>query len=243
MPFTPAHTAILFPARWINPAYISWTALIIGSMVPDAEYFIWLNSGSYLSHTLWGILVFNIPLTFLLAIAWHSFIRKGLVQKIPFIKNKYSKNYILDFPILLKKNFIVFSISAIIGITSHLFWDSFCHAKGFMVHRIPYLIDYLSVYGHQIRWCYVCWYLSTVIGLIIISIIMIDRKALFNTKQWGLLLNEKFFWGKVILIAAIIAVLRISLGLNQNIPRHLIIITIGSFLYGIVISTFLIRKR
>lgn len=243
MPFTPAHTAILLPARWLNPKYISWTALIIGSMVPDVEYFIWMNSGSYISHSFWGILVFNLPMTFLIAFAWHSFIGKNLLQKLPFLKSKYKTSTIYDFADWFRRNYVVFIISAIVGIMSHLFWDSFCHSKGFMVKRIPILIDYAHIAGHNIRWCYVLWYVCTLIGLATVLLIIIDRKALLDMKQWRLLSKYRNYWGKVFLTALILSTARVVLGLNQNVPRHLIIIAIGSFLYGIIINSFLERNN
>ncbi len=241
MPFTPAHTAILFPARWFNPAYISWTALIIGSMVPDAEYFLWMNSGSYISHTFWGIFVFNLPLTFLIAMLWHSFLSKSLLPKIPFLKNKFKKSYIPDFPKWLAKNYFKFIFSALVGIFSHLFWDSFCHAEGAMTRRLPILIDYANILGYKVRWCYVAWYISTIIGLITIFFIIIDRKALFDFKQWGA--NIRFYWAKVLIVACALAFIRILLGLNQNVPRHLIIISISGFLYGILIVSYFDRNK
>ncbi len=243
MPFTPAHTAILFPARWINPKYISWTALIIGSMVPDAEYFMWMNSGSYISHSFFGILVFNLPMTFLIAFAWHSFIRKNLLQKLPFLKSKYKASTIHNFVDWFRKNYLIFTVSAFVGIMSHLVWDSFCHSKGFMVKRIPVLIDYAHIAGHNIRWCYVLWYVCTMLGLVTVLSVIIDRKALLDKRQWLLFLKYRYYWGKVFLIALILSVVRVALGLNQNVPRHLIIIAIASLLYGIIITSYLERNN
>lgn len=237
MPFTPAHPAILIPLRKINQRYISWTALIIGSMVPDMEYFVWLKNGSYLSHSWIGIPFFNLPMTFIVAFMWHGFMRHSLVTKWPFIKPEYLKLEIPDFPTYLRKNFFVFTFSALVGIMSHLFWDSFSHAKGHVaVHYFPVLIKEIDVAGVTTRPCYLIWYTSTIIGLILISKLVINFKAVkFSGIVWKQNLN---FTYKISLVILVIGLLRASFGLERNVPRHLTIIVIGGAMYGLALISF-----
>jgi hypothetical protein len=54
MPFTFAHPAIILPL-YKKPHLFSMTALIIGSMVPDFEYFLKVAVKSALNHSLAGI--------------------------------------------------------------------------------------------------------------------------------------------------------------------------------------------
>lgn len=237
MPFTPAHPAILIPLRKINQRYISWTGLIIGSMVPDMEYFVWLKNGSYLSHSWIGIPFFNLPMTFIIAFMWHGFMRHSLVTKWPFIKPEYLKLEIPDFPTYLRKNFIGFTFSAIVGIMSHLLWDSFSHAKGHIaVHYIPFLIKKIDIAGITTRPCYIIWHISTIIGLILISRLVINFKAVkFSGIVWKQNLNFTF---KITFVILAIGLIRLSFGLEQNVPRHLIIILVGGAMYGLVIISF-----
>jgi hypothetical protein len=238
MPFTPAHPAILIPLRKINQRYISWTALIVGSMVPDMEYFVWLKNGSYLSHSWIGIPLFNLPMVFIVAFMWHGFMRHSLVTKWPFIKPEYLKLEIPDFATYLRKNFLVFTVSALIGILSHLLWDSFSHAKGHVaVNYFPYLIKEINIVGVSTRPCYVIWYISTLLGLFLIARLVINFKAVkFSGIVWKQNLN---FTCKITLVILVIGLVRLAFGLERNVPRHLTIIVIGGAMYGLAIISFL----
>ncbi|CAN5590050.1 DUF4184 family protein [soil metagenome] len=239
MPFTPAHPAILFPFRWLKPDQISWTALIIGSLAPDMEYFLWMNPGAHVSHTLLGILVFNLPVTILLAFVWHGFLREVMMRQIPFIKTKYRNLKNPDFQLWMQKHWMVFFISALIGIISHLVWDSFCHAKGYMTLHIPLLIEHVNLAGHQIRLCYVLWYIFSAIGFAGIIITVIDYRSFTKAEVWKQFWGTTSFWAKVLFVSSLLAITRMAFGLGWNWFRHLVIISIAGLIYGIIIVSWL----
>ncbi len=144
MPFTLAHPSILFPFRWINKKYISLTALIIGSMAPDFEYFIWMSPNAYVSHSLRGIYLFDLPLTFLFAFLFHIVVKRPLLHHFPFFKDKYLLPP-YDYAGYLKKNWAVFTLSACVGIITHLLWDSCTHAQGYFVIRNSWLNEEINI--------------------------------------------------------------------------------------------------
>ena len=238
MPFTPAHPAWLFPFRTVKKLNISWTALLIGSMVPDLEYFIWLSPAAYCSHTFSGIFVFNLPLTFILAFLWHHSLANALFPRLAFLNRNFQAERISDFPEWLKKNIWSFLLCSLTGICSHLIWDSFCHANGYMVHRIPFLLDFTKIRGYDVRNCYIVWYLSTLIGLIIMSFWLVDFKKLFSAVTWKVFFTGSSFWGKILFVAGSIAIARIALGLSWNWTRHLVVIAMGSAFYGTIIVCY-----
>jgi len=243
MPFTAAHPAILVPLKKVPEKYISWTALIIGSMVPDMEYFIWLSSGSFLSHTRMGIFYFDLPMTFLLAFFWQQSAVFVCRKRWPYLKAQYLHQRIEYFPDYLKKHWLKFTVSALVGILSHLAWDSFSHAKGYMaVNVFPVLIEHISILGVYTRLCYVVWYISTIVGLIVIAATMFDFKAVFR-KRAGNFKSNLIFMLKVELIAIIIGTIRVFMGLDDNIPRHLIIIALGASIYAFAIMILWSRRN
>ena len=71
MPFTPAHVAAVLPLvgkgrpKWAVPS-----ALVIGSMVPDLLYFVPIRSDRTLSHSLTGIVTFDLALGLLCVALW-----------------------------------------------------------------------------------------------------------------------------------------------------------------------------
>lgn len=243
MPFTAAHPAILVPLKKVPEKYISWTALIIGSMVPDMEYFIWLSSGSFLSHTRMGIFYFDLPMTFLLAFFWQQSAVFICRKRWPYLKAQYLHQRIEYFPDYLKKHWFKFTVSALVGILSHLAWDSFSHAKGYMaVNVFPVLIEHISIMGIYTRLCYVVWYVSTIVGLLAIAATMFDFKAVFRHRS-GNFKSNLIFMLKVELIAIVIGVIRVLMGLDDNIPRHLIIIALGASIYAFAIMILWSRRN
>lgn len=243
MPFTPAHAAALLPLKWITRWPLSWTALLLGAVVPDFEYFIWLSSAAFVSHTISGIFVFNLPFVFVLSFAWHEFVRPVLMPRLQFFKPDLAMEVIPDFSVWIRKNFLVFVFSALLGICSHLLWDSFCHANGWMVHRIPMLLEKTSVLGHAVRNCYLLWYLSTVFGVMVLLYWWIDFRLFFSATTWKRFFAGASFWGKVLFVAGLIAVLRITLGLGTNWTRHLVMIAIGSVFYALLLVCFTEHER
>ena len=83
MPFTPAHPAIVLPFLKIKPERVSATALVIGSIAPDFEYFFKMSVSGQHSHTLLGILYFDIPVTIGLAFLFHGVVKRNLIANLP----------------------------------------------------------------------------------------------------------------------------------------------------------------
>lgn len=137
MPFTLAHPAAVLPMirkqnKWLFP-----TALVLGTMAPDFEYFIHLKPYSTIGHQLTGFFQINLPFCLLLYCLWEYFMRKPFIRLLP---NVLSHRLT---PLLQAKNrlnslrqLIVFSYSALLGMFTHVFWDSFTHDGGYFVTRI-----------------------------------------------------------------------------------------------------------
>ena len=239
MPFTPAHPAILLFLKPFKKLPVSWTALFIGSIIPDFEYFIWMSPSAYVSHTMLGIFIFNLPMTFIMAFLWHQLLFPVLIKRIHFFHQRIQLEEYPDFMEWIKKNWILFFTSAFIGILTHLAWDSFSHADGYLVHRIPFLLEFIQIGGRAIRTCYVMWYISTLLGLFTLIFWYVDLKKLFTLSTWKTFFSGNSYWGKILFTAGLIGTSRVYLGLGWNWARHLIMIAIGSLFYALLIVSWL----
>lgn len=76
MPFTFSHPAIVLP--FLKNKNVSATALIIGSMSPDLEYFFRMKIQSENSHTFLGIFLIDFPLGFIVMMLFHEIIKKTI---------------------------------------------------------------------------------------------------------------------------------------------------------------------
>ncbi len=239
MPFTPAHPAILLFLKPFKKLPVSWTALFIGSIIPDFEYFIWMSPSAYVSHTMLGIFIFNLPMTFIMAFLWHQLLFPVLIKRIHFFHQRIQLEEYPDFMEWIKKNWILFFTSAFIGILTHLAWDSFSHADGYLVHRIPFLLEFIQIGGRAIRTCYVMWYISTILGMSTLIFWYVDLKKLFTLSTWKTFFSGNSYWGKILFTAGLIGTSRVYLGLGWNWARHLIMIAIGSLFYALLIVSWL----
>jgi len=88
MPFTFSHPAIVLPLTF-KRLKLSATALIIGSMVPDFEYFIRMTDHSRYSHTIAGLFWFDLPMGLLICFVYHGVVKDQLFNNLPpFLKQR-----------------------------------------------------------------------------------------------------------------------------------------------------------
>ena len=119
MPFTFSHPAIVLPLTYLPKKWYSLSALIVGSMTPDFEYFIRMKDYSKYSHTWGGIFWFDVPLGLILLFIFHNVVRNILIVYLPFSLNiRFSSFATFNWNKYFQNNIIVVLISLIVGITS-----------------------------------------------------------------------------------------------------------------------------
>ena len=162
MPFTLAHPAAVLPLRRLRPLRV--TPLIIGAVAPDLPYYLPANlKGAIpetheLAHsctvdlalglvTLALLCLLRYPLTALLSARARLLILQALA---PYGR---LRAWLWALPAL------------VLGVWTHLLWDSFTHPYGFMVHRVSALTAPVSVGPYSGPLFHVLQYLSSVFGL------------------------------------------------------------------------------
>lgn len=170
MPFTPAHASLVLPLLRLKPQHVSATALVIGSVAPDFEYFLKMSVSSQYSHTILGILYFDIPMTVILAFLFHSVVKKNLITNLPpFFQYCFQDLLNLNFKDYFKAHYWIVIISAFIGSCSHILWDAFTHNDGFFAQRISFYKQVVVPYdGVRYPLFYALQNISTAVGLVIV---------------------------------------------------------------------------
>ncbi len=139
MPFTFSHPAAILPLAYLPKRWISLTGLIIGSMIPDFEYFIRMKPFSQYSHTILGVFWFDLPLAILIAFIFHNLVKNSLFNNSPaFLQVRLADYKNLDWNNYFRKNWLIVIISILIGTFSHLLWDSFTHETVFLSKNAPF---------------------------------------------------------------------------------------------------------
>src|SRR5437773_911716 len=125
MPFPLAHPAAILPLRRYCPRFFSFSALVIGSLAPDAAYCIPIHALEEFSHRLSGSLGFCLPVGLLSL----GFLRVVGRRALPILPEGPRR---LALPFVTEPLGSVFSviISLLAGSWTHLLWDSFTHKSG-----------------------------------------------------------------------------------------------------------------
>lgn len=168
MPFTLAHPAAVLPLR--GARHLQTAPLIIGAVVPDLPYFLPVGLAHYVPEThdfessysidlllgyllLLAIFVLRRPLTALLSPRARWLCLRALA---PFRAHWGA--------------WVFAGLGIIIGVWTHLLWDSFTHSDGWVVHRVAALSAPVTFGSYTGPLCHVLQYVSSVFGLLVMGV-------------------------------------------------------------------------
>lgn len=132
MPFTLAHSAAALPLRHLR---LVPSALIVGTLAPDFEYFLRLSPGHGFGHTPLGTFVFTLPLAIAVLWMFHSFVKLPAAALLPDRMQTRLGPHLNHFQFGGVGHFALIVGSTLVGIMTHLFWDSFTHRNTWAYHR------------------------------------------------------------------------------------------------------------
>jgi len=233
--------AVLPLLRW-NALRLDPTSLIIGSMVPDFEYFAHGEQAGSFSHTFLGLAVFCVPATLILGAIWYSLIRRPIYTIAPIsLRSRLDSG-----PWQARwtwRTVLSCVAGAAIGALSHLLWDGFTHAKGQVTERVHQLKQPVEVPGvGTIVLHRVLQYASTLVGLLVLAIVIVrvlKRRVPVELPPASRLGPRLVF---VVCIAAGIAIL-VARVVSKHLtdPGDLVVGTISGALAGTIIASAIIR--
>lgn len=231
MPFTFSHPAIILPLNYLPKRWISLTALVAGSIIPDFEYFITMKSGSVYSHTWLGLLWFDLPLALLLMWVYNSWVKNQLIDHLPAFFNKRLSPFRHPDGRYYMQRWAIIIISVLIGGASHLVWDSFTHWGGYFAMRIPFINSWVEVGDHGIPVFVILQLLSSVVGALVILIVICLLPAAKVSKAPHIF----YYWFKIAAIALPIILIRFHHGLRRHEIENLIDTAISGTLIGLIL--------
>ncbi|HQF48464.1 MAG TPA: DUF4184 family protein [Flavobacterium alvei] len=227
MPFTFSHPAIVLPL--LRNKNLSATGLIIGSMSPDFEYFIRMKVESNISHTFLGLLFFDLPIGFLVALLFHQIIKRNLIENLPtFLQNRLATLKNMKWVDYLKMNLFYVLISILIGTISHILWDAFTHESGWFVQKMPFLshqINNISLYK-------ILQHLSSLIGMLFIFYYVHKLPVEKNT----ILKQYWKYWTLVFVLTFVFMSIRLGFGLSFNQIGNVVVSLISSIILAMTFA-------
>lgn len=232
MPFTFSHPAIVLPFMKARNTAISMSALVVGSMIPDFQYFFSMKLNGRFSHTLPGIFLFDLPVAFLICMVFHVVVKKPLIDNSPrWISGRLQPLRSFDFLAYWKTHPIGLLMCIVIGATSHIVWDGFTHHDGVFVPFVPALDSAVQISGLPVLPVFrYLQHISTIIGAACIAYVFLKlpRHHAYTKPGWR-------FW--VILFAFAISAFFIRSWFGVEYYGDLIVIIISAFLIGLIAAS------
>ncbi len=237
MPFTPGHPAIILPLiRW---QYFSATGLIVGSMSPDFEYFFRMSVLGIHGHTNAGLFYFDVPVTVIVALVFHLVVKKNFINNLPaFLQARFQDTLRFDFVAYLKKHWIIFLLSAVIGAGSHIFWDSFTHDGRFFVRLFSDIYDntYFSFQGANYPLFYVLQQISTFVGLSVVGLNVLLKKPMHAPEISA---PRVGYWLLVFAVSIVILRLRFYISPSDYNLGNVVVSSITGLMAGVTLCGFI----
>jgi hypothetical protein len=146
MPFTFSHPAAILPIHSRFKNWIPLSALVIGSMVPDAAYYLPMPERFKLnSHTLLGTFSASLPLGIAVWLIFYWLVPSAVLL-LPSPHREAIAPQIKPRLASIPQALAV-ALAVLIGAWSHVLWDSFTHVRGWIVRHVPLLQEPLFANG------------------------------------------------------------------------------------------------
>jgi hypothetical protein len=218
MPFPLAHPAAVLPLRRFCPRYLSFPALVIGSVCPDAGYCFGGPDAGGFSHRWVGSFGFSLPVGILMLLFIYG-IFLPILERLP---ERFTRTVPQAALKPLGSPLIVVA-SLLVGSWTHLLWDSFTHTDGWFVQHWPILNALVASMGDRhVRVCHFLWYGSSFAGLIVLFITY-DRwqqKTAKGVASTDIHVN----WGSALLLAFLLVPIEFIHHLLHGAPgRYLVL--------------------
>jgi len=230
MPFTGSHPAIIIPL--LKSRILSVSGLIMGSMVPDFEFFIRLEAEVIHGHSILPIFWLNIPTALLTISLYHIVVRNQLILHLPaFFRSRFRPFLTFNWLAYLKLNYFKVIISILIGNMSHLLWDSFTHKYGFFVELLP-LLKYIFF---EIPLFHLLQYAFSLFGAWAIFHFIYKMRQ-FPLKNYMAKIEFSIYWLLVIVTTIALYFIRYDAADYAQFTSRIVFLCAG-FLLGLIIAS------
>nr|WP_240773468.1 DUF4184 family protein [Pontibacter sp. SGAir0037] len=244
MPFTFAHPAAILPFKVFPARWRSMTGLVIGSIAPDFEKFLWLRSFPFdaYSHTWQSIFYFNLPLGLLLAFLFHRVVRDVLVENLPaFLRVRLRGLGPGSWHTYFRQRYAIVVGSVLVGSATHIAWDAFTHLDGRGTKLFPVLLKKVTIGGHGWELFNLLQLGSSVAGLLLVFLALVRLPKAEGRK--GVKNGSILYWSMFTFVAALAASLRVCSGYPLQTLSNLAILLIAAGLFSLLVTSFLFSRR
>jgi hypothetical protein len=168
MPFTVSHAAAALPLRRLN---LVWSAFLVGSMAPDFPYVVGNIEYRALGHDFPGVLLFTLPASFAALWLYHRAIKVPITGLLPTGMQQRLNGELGEFKFGGGRRMLAIAFSIILGIATHLMWDSFTHSYTWPWLHFAWLRSWIELpVAGRTPATMVMQYGSTLLGLLALAV-------------------------------------------------------------------------
>jgi hypothetical protein len=168
MPFTLAHPAAILPLR--HMPLLRTAPLVVGALIPDLPYYVPATIGHQLpqTHTFEGSLTICLALGLAVLVALFV-LREPLTVLLPARARWLCLGAMAPFGTGARA-WLLAPLSIVLGVWTHLLWDSFTHVDSWVVRHVAALSAPVDIGPYHGNVCHVLQYLSSVFGLVVLTV-------------------------------------------------------------------------
>ncbi len=176
MPFTPTHILAILPITAVKHLRLPFSALVIGSMIPDFPLFVPLSPTYDTTHSVPGILTACLPLGLTWFLVFQLLMKRPLFALLPEAIRSRCLPQVKPCVEPGARFFASASLAIMAGAATHLFWDSFTHRGRWGTQLFPRLNEAaLTIDGHAVPGYKLLQYGSTLVGLPCLLLLLARR--------------------------------------------------------------------
>jgi hypothetical protein len=168
MPFTVFHAAAAIPFQRTR---LDLTALVVGCMVPDFEYFLRFYPDGGFGHTLPGIYLPALPMALIALWLFHVYAKEPLYSWLPGGVRRRIRLGPASAPFRDFAGLVLVVLSILVGVATHIFWDLFTHRTLWLYPPWHFLRRTVQVpFFGAMECARVIEHLSSVVGALVLLI-------------------------------------------------------------------------
>jgi hypothetical protein len=170
MPFTFAHPAAAVPLARPLGRFSVMSALVIGSMTPDIAFLLPIGVSRAESHSLAGLFWCDLPLGWACYVIYHLLMKRPLIHLLPATAFARLERFATNDWVHSNRSLLPVLLSVLVGVVTHLLWDSFTHRGSWAVQNFAWLRLHLFTGGGFWIYLYVALqWISSIIGLALLG--------------------------------------------------------------------------
>ena len=147
MPFTTTHMLAVVPIGYALTRSVPFSALAIGSLVPDWSVFMPIGPNYRVTHSFPGIITACVPLGLALYLFFHGMLKKAMFELLPLFLRQRLILLMTEPRIYRPLSLVQVSIGLAIGAMTHVVWDAFTHQGRWGIVLFPVLDRVLLTIG------------------------------------------------------------------------------------------------